>query len=460
LIKPSNGLFLAAALGAALLLFLPAPDGVTPGAMRAAAVMVLAIGMWATNVVPSYYGALIFLFASMVLAVAPARVVFSGFAAGAMWLVFGGMVIGAGVKRVGLDERVVRAFLRHFPNSYLPIIFGVFWASASLGFVIPSAAGRVALLVPIMMALAERLGFQHRSKGQTGLVLAGTFGTMVPAFGILSANVPNMGLYGGAESVYGIQLAYGQYLFLNYPVLGIGALILYPLLIWALFRATPRPKDGAEDIKPWGAADRRLLIIVLAALVLWFTDTVHGVAPAWVALGAALICVLPRLGVLPVKVLAEDLNYGPILYLAGIIGLGAVATDAGVGTLIAENMLAVVDLQPGRDFWNYYAMTGVGAVVGIFTTMPAQPAIMVPMAGSIADAAGWPLISVLMTAVPTWMMMLFPYQGPPIVLALAIGDLRVGWVMKMLFGYFILSALVILPLHYQWGRLLGYFGAA
>jgi di/tricarboxylate transporter len=460
LFKLSGGLFLVAALIAALLLILPAPEGIGEGTMRAAAVMTLAVGLWATNVVPSHYGALIFLFASMVLAVAPANIVFSGFASGAVWLVFGGIVIGLSVKRTGLDMRLAAPFLNRFPNNFLAIIYGIFWISASLGFVIPSAAGRVALLIPIMMALAGRLGFKQGSKGETGLILAGTMGTMVPAFAILPANVPNMSLFGAMESVHGIHLAYGEYLALNFPVLSGGALILYPLVIWALFREPIHPSGAGAETRPWGREDGRLALILAAALVLWVTDTMHGISPAWVALGAALICTAPRIGLLPARALGEDINYGPILYVASIIGLGAVATHSGVGALIAENMLAVMSLAPGQDFSNFFAMTGIAVIVGIFTTMPAQAAILVPMAESMADASGWSLISVVMTAVPTWSIMLFPYQGPPLILALALTDLSIARLTKTLLVYFVLAAIILLPLHYQWGRMLGYFGAS
>lgn len=459
MIKLSGGLFLVAALIAALLLILPAPEGISAGTMRAGAVMTLAVGLWATNVVPSHYGALIFLFASMVLAVAPANIVFSGFASGAVWLVFGGIVIGLSVKRTGLDMRLAAPFLNRFPNNSLAIIYGIFWISASLGFVIPSASGRVALLIPILLALAGRLGFGEGSKGENGLILAGTMGTMIPAFAILPANVPNMSLFGAMESVYGIQLAYGEFLSLNFPVMSIGALILYPLVIWALFREPLRPNGDGAETRPWGREDGRLVLLLAAALILWVTDTMHGVSPAWVALGAALICTAPGIGMLPARALSEDINYGPILYVASIIGLGAVATHSGVGTLIAETMLAVMPLEPGQDFNNFFAMTGIAVIVGIFTTMPAQAAILVPMAQSMADASGWSLMSVVMTGVPTWAIMLFPYQGPPLILALALGNLRIGWLTKTLVVYFVLASIILLPLHYQWGRMLGYFGA-
>ena len=55
-------------------------------------------------------------------------------------------------------------------------------------------------------------------------------------------------------------------------------------------------------------------------------STLHGVSPAWVALGAALLCVAPGIGLLPPAAVTRDIDYSPVLFLAGIIGLGAIAT--------------------------------------------------------------------------------------------------------------------------------------
>src|SRR5690606_15309170 len=85
---------IVATIVGAIFLLMPVPAGMSPLMMRAAAVIVVALGIWSTGAMPSYFGSLLFLFAAMVLAVAPASVVFSGFHAGATWLVFGGLVIG------------------------------------------------------------------------------------------------------------------------------------------------------------------------------------------------------------------------------------------------------------------------------------------------------------------------------------------------------------------------------
>ncbi|MBI4291017.1 MAG: anion permease [Betaproteobacteria bacterium] len=456
---PSRALFAVAVAVSGALLLVPGIAGLNPQQARTAAVVVLAIGLWSTAVIPAFLGSLVFLFAAMVLAVAPASVVFSGFHSAAMWLVFGGLVLGLGVQRVGLDVRLVRNLLEHLPRGYLALIYSIFAVGLVLAFVIPSASGRVAILVPIMLALAGRLGFAEGSRGSTGLVLAATMGTTVPAFSILPASVPNMALYGAAESAYGIQLTYGEYFALNFSVLGVSALVVQPLLIGLLFRDTPRPLEARDANLPWSWAERRLLAILLVALVLWVTDTLHGVSPAWVALGAALLCVAPRIGLLPPAAVARDIDYAPLLFLAGIVGLGAIATHNGLGTLIADRLLAVTALAHGSDAANFATIAGIGVVVGIVTTMPAQPSIMVPLAQGMADATGWSLGAVLMAPVATWSIFPFPYQVPPLVIAIALANLRILEVLRLLIAYFVFGLLVTLPLHFFWGRWLGYFTA-
>ena len=454
---PQAILALAVIAGAALLL-LPTPDGVSPLMMRASAIVIVVLGIWSTGAVPPYFGALLFLFGAMVLAVAPANIVFSGFHAGATWLVFGGLVIGLGVQRTGLDVRLVRGMLNLFPRSYLALAYGIFAGGTAMTLLVPSASGRVALIVPVVMALAGRLGFGPESKARTGLVMAATMGTMTPGFSILPSNVPNMGLYGAVESIYGIHLTFAEYTWLNFPVLGLAAMIFYPPIIWALFREPPALEDASEPLPVWSAAEGRLLAILGLALILWVTDRWHGISPAWVALGAALLIVTPRIGALPIPALARDLDYGPVLFVAGIIGLGAVVTGTGIGTLVADYVLAIVAFEPGHDARNYAIVVAVGMIVGVLTTLPAQPSVMAPLAQAMADASGWPLMSVLLAPVASWSAFPFYYQAPPVVLAVALANLRIGRVMALLCAYMAFAILFVLPLHYLWGRTLGYFG--
>jgi len=447
----------AAAVAAGALAFLPAPEGIAPATARAAGVVVLAIALWATAAVPAYLTSIVFLFLAAIAAVAPPEIVFAGFYSSAVWLVFGGLIIGLAVQESGLGARAVRVMLRHAPRSYLGVAYGLALVGAALAFFVPSAVGRIVLLIPIVLVFAEQLGFSPGGRGRAGLVLAAAAGTMFPAFGILPANVPNMALVGASESIYGITFTYARYLVLNLPVMGLLGLAAIPLLVNALFREAPRATAPGGPQGPWSTRERRLLAVMVVALALWATDFLHGIAPAWVALGAGIVCVLPRLGVLPTTALTSKIDYGPWFFVAGVISLGAVANHAGVAQVIADALMTVFDLRPAGAPAAFAALVLMGMAVALVTTLPASPAIMTPLAATLAAATAWPLESVLLAQVPVWMAFPFPYQAPPIVVAIALGGVAIGPATRFLCAYLALYLAVILPLQYLWGRTLGVY---
>jgi di/tricarboxylate transporter len=70
-----------------------------PTMALAAGLTLLTIGMWATSALPEHMVAVMFFVLAIVLSMAPQEVVLSGFLSSALWLVFGGLVLGVAVQR-------------------------------------------------------------------------------------------------------------------------------------------------------------------------------------------------------------------------------------------------------------------------------------------------------------------------------------------------------------------------
>lgn len=446
-----------ALVAAAALVVLPPFVGIDANLQAALGIVIGAIGLWATGAVPPHYTALLFMFFAVALPIAAPPVVFSGFHSSAVWLVFGGLILGVGVEKSGLGARLVRFMLRHVSPTYAGVVWATALGGALLAYVIPSAVGRVMLYLPIILAFAEQLGFGPRSNGRVGMALTAGCSTMIPAFAILPANVPNMGLIGAAESIYGIHFTYGEYYLLNYAFLGVAVLALIPLIVLRVFPDRPIRAEAPTAPPGWNGAERKLLVILVVALGLWVTDFVHGIHPAWVALGAGLICLVPRVGLLPQSVLTKDINYGPWIFVAGIIGLGAVVNQTGLGRALADGLFEIVPLSRGAGGETFALVTLVNMVTGLVTTLPAAPGVLTPLAQSIADASGWPLTSVLYMQVPAWIVFPFPYQAPPLVVTMALAGISVGRTLRLLLPLFLIGIVVLLPLQYLWGNLLGLY---
>ena len=454
------GIPLAACLvslaASAAMLVLPAPDGLEPAILRGAGAVILGIGLWATRIVPEHLGTIIFFLVAVLFAVSPPEVIFVGFQSSALWLVFGGLVMGTAAERTGLGDRVAGLTVRHLPSSYLGILTLLAVVAFLLGFFIPTGIGRLALLVPIVVGLCPQLGFNPGSRGYLGLVLGTAMATIAPTHGVLTANLPPIVLAGAAESIYGLRLSYLDYLLLNLPVLGIGGLAAVVVACAVLFSDAPTAVVKPRTETPWTTGQRRLLIVLIAAVVLWSTDSVHGIAPAWIALAAGIVCLLPRSGILAPADMVKHIDYAPWFFTAGAIGLGAVATDTGLGEFVGHALIARLDLSPGDPGRNYAMLVVMDAAVGLVSTIVASPAILTPLADTLAQATGWRLESVLMTQVPCYMFFPFPYQVPPVVLVMFMAGLALGPVVRFLLLHMALGFVIIVPLHFLWVRWLGY----
>ena len=424
---------------------------------QAAGIVLFAIALWATNAIPIHITALIMFLAAVVLNIAPANVVFAGFHASATWLVFGGLVITIAVQRSGLATRAVQALVTHLPATYFAMTVGIATAAIALAFIMPSASSRAVLVAPLAMALADRLGFAENTQARFGLILAAGLGSTVPAFGILPSTVVSMAFAGAAESIHGIQFTYFDYTLLNFPVLGALGMVIQSVLITLMFGAKPQPERAEETPAEWSLDERRLLTILLVALALWMTDSLRGISPAWVAMGAALVCITPRLGVLPAKVLTGDVNYGPWLFIAGVIGMGAIASHTGLGGAFGALLLANVPLTADGGIVSFYQIFVIGGAINLMATAPVSAPIITAFADAIAQAINWPLRAVLLAEVPTFMVFPLPHQAPPVAIAMAIGGVPMRAGVRVLAVYFVIALAVILPLQYLWGRLLGVY---
>lgn len=452
---PQVAAVLVCAAGLAVLLF--PLGGFSPEQTRAAVLAIVAVGFWASGALPEHLTALSFFLFAMLFAVAPAGVIFSGFASAALWLVFAGLVLGVAVTGTGLGGRIAHCVARRLKGTYPALIGGTVAIGLALGFLMPSSMGRVVLLIPIALALAERFGFGAGSNGRTGVVLAAAFGSHVPTFAILPANVPNMVLVGASESLFKISPLYGEYLLLHFPVLGLLKAVVIVLLILWLYPDRPAPAHAdAPPPSPLSRGEWKLSWVLMVSLALWMTDFIHHISPAWVGLGAAVFLLLPRVGLVSGEQFNGKINYGSLFFVAGIMGMGAMVAHTGLGDRLAQALLALLPLEPGHHFLSYVSLTFTSLITGVVTTLPGVPAVLTPLAAKMAHASGLPLKTVLMTQVLGFSTTIFPYQSAPLVVAMQLAGIRLAPALKLSLVLAVITLVVLLPLDFWWWRALGW----
>ncbi len=408
-------------------------------------IIVVTIILWATSLLPEFLTALLFFTAAMIAKIAPPEVIFGGFASSAFWLVFSGFVLGVAIRKTGLADRAARALSSRLTDSWPLMVASVVLLTYALAFVMPSNMGRIALLMPIVAAMAKRAGIADGSRAWFGLALAVGFGTFQLSATILPANVPNLVMSGAAEGSYGIHLNYVPYLLLHTPVLGIlKGLVLIGLICW-LFPG-PEPMDRDE---------KRLAWLLAVVLVMWVTESWHGIGPAWTGLAASIVVMLPRIGFITGDEFSAGVNMRTCIYVAGILGLAITVTQTGIGNAMGEALMQVMPLDADAPFTSFLALTGITTALNFIMTANGVPALYTTLAQSFSDATGFPLLSVIMIQVLGYSTPLLPYQASPIVVAMGLGKVPARAGMLLCLALAVATYLVLLPLDYLWFSVLG-----
>lgn len=408
-----------------------------------------------TSLLPEFLTALLFFTAAMIARIAPPEVIFGGFASSAFWLVFSGFVLGVAIRKTGLADRAARALSARLTDSWPLMVASVVLLTYALAFVMPSNMGRIALLMPIVAAMAKRAGIADGSRAWFGLALAVGFGTFQLSATILPANVPNLVMSGAAEGSYGIHLNYVPYLLLHTPVLGIlKGLVLIGLICW-LFPGAPKPVKDLTPPEPMGRDEKRLAWLLAVVLVMWVTESWHGIGPAWTGLAASIVVMLPRVGFITGDEFSAGVNMRTCIYVAGILGLAITVTQTGIGSAVGEALMRVMPLDADAPFTSFLALTGITTALNFIMTANGVPALYTTLAQSFSDATGFPLLSVIMIQVLGYSTPLLPYQASPIVVAMGLGRVPARAGMLLCLALAVATYLVLLPLDYLWFSLLG-----
>lgn len=422
------------------------------------ALVLMAIGLWAFSVLPEPVTGLAFFLGAVTLVGIEPAIVFSGFTTSAFWLVFSGMVLSAAVNQTGFSRWLASRFLaaRSERMGYRAWLAVIVLFGAALALILPSTLARVAVLMPVVAGLCDRLGYLDGGSGRTGMILAAAIGTYIVPTTFLPANLPNIVLTGSLESLYGVTTTFGSYLLLHFPVIGLIKGVALVVILNHLFRETgsPTADRNAAERPALSASGLRLGVVLALTLTIWSLDSLHGIAPAWVGLAAAVICLLPFVGILDLKQVPFNAVFSVILYVAAVLGIGGVMTASGAGEALSRFIVDSLPLAEANDALRLAMLTFAATVTALVTTMPVAPAVTAPFFGEIAAVTSWSVEAVGMSQVLGYATPLLPYQLPPLMMAIAMTGIAMRDATRVLIVLAITtSPLMLVAAPFWWGFL-------
>lgn len=350
----------------------PAEAGLSQQGAVCLGILSWAIVWWVAGVLPEFATGLLMAGAFVVLGGIPTQTALAAFSTSTWWLLVAAFALGAGMKRSGLMRRMALGIVRRLPRSFAAQAAGIMAAGTLIGPLVPSMAAKASMLAPISMSIGESLGYEPKGRQMQGLFLAMMTGVRNAGPAFISASVTGYALLGLLPTAVQEEFNMLHWLVAALPWLAVVTLLNLGLII-ALYRPragegrrtgaaaegsrvsdSGQPESCAARVPPAASAEgaaasdpatdrvapgtpmsreeRRMLAIIVATVILWASQPVHGIPSHAVALVAMVVMVAA--GLLDKRSLKADIAWDSLIFIGTVIGLADVFAYAGIDSWV------------------------------------------------------------------------------------------------------------------------------
>ncbi len=454
--KGRDALKLVATAAAVLaVLMLPPTPGLSPEGQRVLAIVAAAVLLWATEVVPVAVSSLLVLVLLMVFGVvkSPAEAL-TGYSSTILFFLIGSMVMGAAIMRSGLAERLACYLVQRSQGSPLKLMLQLLLAMPLMAFVMPSAINRNAMLIPAYEQVFRTL------KVDKGDPLARV---IMLTLGLLNPFASSAFMTGGLAPMTTSTLLggftwfrwFGLMALPYYVLLGLGGMLVY-----LLHRPPKPPVDYAVDLshrKPLSREEKVTLAVVGVASLLWLTDFIHHWSATIPALMAAVVLMLPRVGVFSWSQFEKTVSWSNFFVVGASLSLTQALISTGAATWFAQALLGLMSGAPVSPPLLATFVILVTTVVHLgIPNMSACIALLIPVVAAFAQATGInPVAAGLIVGIVVDAVILYPVQTATNLLCYETGHFQAMDVLKMGLGMLALTTLVVVLVAIPWWGFMG-----
>lgn len=270
---------------------------------------------------------------------------FSGFTNSTVFMIFGAFVFANILQDTGLLKRIAFMCIYRLGGNFRGLMIGIFIAGVVLSFI--TFGNAYVIMGTITLGICAALGLKpgKTSSALMMMVILGTLSVRVftysPAlFQMLSAQ---------AQIVIGpdFQLTLPTALMHQWPIAIVCVLMVF------IFIKLYKPEEegivgGKEHAKKeldgmgrLSLREKKALVMLILLLVYLLTNPIHGWDSQWGFLIIPFLCYFPGLRVAEPKNTIKKVNYSMLFFMASCISIGSVATNLGIGKMIADLCLPI-----------------------------------------------------------------------------------------------------------------------
>ncbi len=365
------GLGLAAIIGIVMLIVMDKPENISQPGWAAIAVMLMMLSIWLTDAITTGTSGFLLILLMIVTnavsydkTVSPKSLItnaLSGFGDSSVWLVAAAFLLGAGLTDSGIGKRLTYWILsrKFFGKSFDNLILGFSLACVALGPLIPSAAVKTGILLPLGQGILDSMGIKpyaetgKRSNNASSLII--NIGWMSLAGGALFitgvSGIP-LGV-GILRSLTGATVSWMDWTMAVFPacilVILAGWLVLtkmFPAEINSIPGGVTAAKMKYEALGPLSSTEKKISGIFILTLLLWIFETRVNFDTTSTALLSGFLLLMPFIGLgKSDREMLKKVNWDVIILFGASLSLAKAITKTGAGKWLAQFIFGYTGMQ-------------------------------------------------------------------------------------------------------------------
>lgn len=408
-----------------LLIFMPTPAGMEPAAQKAIAVFAAALILWVTTPIPIYLTSLLaILLLPLVGAVEDEDIVFGTLGFDVIWLMVSAFVLTSAMMKSNLGRRFSLWMVTKFGTTPVKTLAVLVIINFVLAFFVPSTTARATLMMPICLILLEVYkAIPGKSPLGKIMMLQGLQADALATSGVMTATSGNIIAVGFINEQAGGDIGYMDWLFASMPA----AIITMTITFMIGLKLFSIKNEGnfehvmgtlKEELKKLGSfsvAEKKASVIFLLTVLLWATGDYQEawfgfeISTAQVAVLAAVLCLLPKVGMLEWK--DANIKWELMLFAAGAYAAGNALDESGGAVWLITKVVEGLGIDQMS-----HAMVAVVVIFLsmyshlIFTSKTVRVTILIPAFIALAKTLGMDPVPLALAAAMT---MTFTITLPP-----------------------------------------------
>lgn len=295
---------------------------------------------WGFQIAQPGYTSGIYLVLLTIFQVAKPALIFSTWTMSMMWIIIGAYLIAGAVKESGLGERISYMFIDKFVTSFRSIITAIFLLTFILSLLIPHPWPRAFIIMSVMAVVIKSAHIPHDDAVKIGFTV---FASSVPVSLIFLTGDATISPL--AVQSAGVPLGWMGWFRLMGPPAIVGSILCYFMILF-LFKPNQEIHINKAEIRekliamgPMNDKEKRTAFWVGLAIVLWMTDTLHGIDIGWVTLLIAMMMAMPKIGGILTPASWGGVPLHVLVFLTAAVAIGRVGGATGMNAWIARTVL-------------------------------------------------------------------------------------------------------------------------